>query len=191
MQGAAGDMSPNPNPGPWEPKSFGETVADHVIALARSVKTEAPAHPSVKGMVDTFHFKTRVDLKNPLVAGVFERSFFPEITHAYAKLYGDSLAAELNTVLLNGEIALVGGSGEFFCNHANRLKARSYVKHTLFFGYCNGHGMYFPTIEAASEGGYGADPGVSLAELGAGERMMDRALINIYLLQGKFARERR
>ena len=191
MQGAAGDMSPNPNPGPWEPKSFGETVADHVIALARSVKTEAPAHPSVKGLIDTFHFKTRVNLKNPLVAGIFERAFFPEITHAYARLYGDSLAAELNTVLLNGEIALVGGSGEFFCNHANRLKARSYVKHTFFFGYCNGHGMYFPTIEAASEGGYGADPGVSLAELGAGERMMDRALINIYLLQGKFARERR
>jgi hypothetical protein len=113
------------------------------------------------------------------------------VTRNYAKLYGEAVTAELNTVLLNGEIALVGGSGEFFCNHANRLKARSYVKHTLFFGYCNGHGMYFPTIEAASEGGYGADPGVSLAELGAGERMMDKALINIYTLQGKFARERR
>jgi hypothetical protein len=187
MQGAAGDMSPNPVAGRWEPKGFGETVADRVIALARSIRAEAPAHPSVKGMVDTFHFKTRVDLKDPRVSGIFERSYFPEITRAYAKLYGDALAAELNTVLLNGEIALVGGSGEFFCNHANRLKARSYVKYTLFFGYCNGHGMYFPTIEAASEGGYGADPGVSLAELGAGERMMDRALINIYRLQGKFA----
>ena len=51
--------------------------------------------------------------------------------------------------------------------------------------------MYFPTIEAASEGGYGADPGVSFAEIGAGERMMDRALINIYLLLGKFAGEPR
>ena len=108
----------------------------------------------IKGtVVDTFQFKTRVDLKNPLVSGMFERSFFPEITRAYAKAFGDSLSAELDTVLLNGEIALVGGSGEFFCNHANRLKARSYVKHTLFFGYCNGHSMYFPTIEAASEGG--------------------------------------
>jgi len=190
MQGAAGDMSPNPGAGPWEPKSFGEMVAGHVIALARSAKTETPSQPSVKGMVDTFHFKTRVDLKDRRVAGVFERSYFPEITRNYVKLYGESLATELNTVLINGELALVGGSGEFFCNHANRLKARSYVKHTLFFGYCNGHGMYFPTIEAASEGGYGADPGVSLAELGAGERMMDKALLNIYFLQGKFARER-
>jgi neutral ceramidase len=101
------------------------------------------------------------------------------------------LTAELNTVLINGELALVGGSGEFFCNHANRLKARSYVKHTLFFGYCNGHGMYFPTIEAASEGGYGADAGVSLVELGGGERMMDKALVNIYLMLGKFTGEPR
>jgi hypothetical protein len=190
MQGAAGDMSPNPNPGPWEPKSFGENVAGHVIALAQSVTTEVPAHPSIKGMVDTFPFKIRVDLTDPRVVRVFEKSFFPEITHAYAKLYGTGLSAELNTVLLNGEIALVGGSGEFFCNHANRLKARSYVKHTFFFGYCNGHHMYFPTIEAVSEGGYGADAGVSLVEIGAGERMMDKALINIYRLQGKFGRER-
>jgi neutral ceramidase len=191
MQGASGDMSTNAGSGPGGPKGFGETLADHVIALARSAKTEAPAHPSVKGMVDTFHFKTRVDLKDPKVTGLFERGFFPEISRNYAKLYGEGLTAELNTVLINGEIALVGGSGEFFCNHANRLKARSYVKHTLFFGYCNGHGMYFPTIEAASEGGYGADPGISLVEIGGPERMMDKALLNIYLLQGKFAREPR
>jgi neutral ceramidase len=191
MQGASGDMSPNVGSGPPGPQGFGGTLADHVIALARSAKPEVPARPSVKGTVDTFHFKTRVNLKDPLVAAVFERSFFAELTRNYAKLYGESLTAELNTVLLNGEIALVGGSGEFFCNHANRLKARSYVKHTLFFGYCNGHGMYFPTIEAASEGGYGADPGISLVEIGGGERMMDKALLNIYLMLGKFAKEPR
>jgi neutral ceramidase len=190
MQGASGDMSPNVGSGPPGPQGFGQTLADHVIALARSIKTEVPAHPSVKGTVDTFHFQTRINLRDPLVAIVFERSFFPELTRNYARLYGETLGAELNTIVLNGEIALVGGSGEFFCNHANRLKARAYVKHTLFFGYCNGHGMYFPTIEAASEGGYGADPGVSFAELGAGERMMDKAIFNIYKLQGKFARER-
>jgi neutral ceramidase len=189
MQGASGDMSTNAGSGPGGPKGFGETLGDHVIALAQSIKTETPAHPSVKGMVDTFHFKTRINLKDRGVATLFERSFFPEISRNYATLFGDGLTAELNTVVINGELAVVGGSGEFFCNHANRLKARAYVKHTLFFGYCNGHGMYFPTIEAASEGGYGADPGISLVELGGGERMMDKALLNIYLLLGKFSRE--
>jgi neutral ceramidase len=191
MQGAAGDMSTNAGSGPRGPQEFGKKLADHVIALARSLKTETPEHPSVKGMVDTFRFKSRVDLSDPKVTGAYEKAFFPEISRNFAKEFAEGLTAELNTVLINGEIALVGGSGEFFCNHANRLKARSYVKHTLFFGYCNGHGMYFPTIEAASEGGYGADPGVSFAEVGAGERMMDRAVLNIYKLQGKFAREPR
>ena len=173
MQGASGDMSPNVGSGPKGPQGFWR---DPRGPRDRSgpcrQRARCPAHPSVKGTVDTFQFKTRVNLKDPLVAAVFERSFFPELTRNYAKLYGESLSAELNTVLLNGEIALVGGSGEFFCNHANRLKARAYVKHTLFFGYCNGHGMYFPTIEAASEGGYGADPGVSFAEVG-GRRTHD------------------
>ncbi len=191
MQGAGGDMSANGGDGSKGAKGFGVTLADRVIALARSAQCKIPEKPSVKGNVDTFRFKTRVDVRNPLVAGAYERSFFPELSRNYAKLYGDGLTAELNTILINGDLAIVGASGEFFCNHANRLKARSNVENTLFFGYCNGHGMYFPTIEAASEGGYGADPGVSFAELGAGERMMDQALINLSRLQGKFAREPR
>ena len=189
MQGASGDMSTNAGKGPGGPKGFGETLAGHVIALARAAESQVPAHPSVKGMVDTFQFKTRVNLKSAAVNIMFERAFFPEISRNYAKLYGDGLRAELNTILINDELALVGGSGEFFCNHANRLKARSYVKNTLFFGYCNGHGMYFPTIEAASEGGYGADAGVSLVELGGPETMMNRALLNIYEMLGKFPRD--
>jgi hypothetical protein len=191
IQGAGGDMSANVGEGPRGPKGYGETLAERVIALARSAKTESPESPSVKGVVDTFNFKTRVDLRDPKITGAYEKAFFPELSRNYAKLFSNGLTAELNTILINGDLALVGASGEFFCNHANRLKARSYVKNTLFFGYCNGHGMYFPTIEAASEGGYGADPGVSFAEIGAGERMLDQALINLYRLQGKFPREPR
>ena len=105
--------------------------------------------------------------------------------------FKDGVPAELNTILLNGDVAIVGASGEFFCNHSNRLKERAYVPRTLFFGYCNGHSMYFPTIEAASEGGYGADSLVARAEIGAGEKMMDQALMNLYVLLGKFKAGRR
>ena len=101
----------------------------------------------------------------------------------------DGIPVELNTVLLNEEIAMVSGSGEFFCNHAVRLRERAYVPHTLFFGYANGHNLYFPTIEAASEGGYGGDPQVSPVELGAGESLMNQALINLYAMLKKFSPE--
>ena len=192
MQGAAGDMSANPpaeiGAGEKIPNYvfFGQALADQVLELARSIETKKPEQPGIRGKVDHFRFASRVDFSNPLIIAGYGSAFFPEIVANFVEESRDGITPELNTVLLNGEIALVGGSGEFFSNHSNRLKERSYAPHTLFFGYCNGHNMYFPTIEAVSEGGYGADPPVSPAEIGAGERVMNQALINIYTLLGKF-----
>jgi hypothetical protein len=121
---------------------------------------------------------------------LFETAFFPELVRNFAHEFAGGIEPELTTVLINDELALVGGSGEFYCNHANRLKQRAYVNDTFFFGYCNGHHMYFPTIEAASEAGYGADPATSPVQLGAGEQMMNQALVNIYTMMGRFPEEK-
>jgi len=194
MQGAAGDMSPNPPPAPatsdGEPPpnhvAFGAALADEALTLARAIETKKPQHPGIRGKVDHFRFASRVNFSSPLVRASYSVAFFPELVANYVEEFGAGITPELNTILLNREIAIVGCSGELFANHSNRLKERSYLPCTLFFGYCNGHHMYFPTIEAASEGGYGADPTVAPAEIGAGERMMNQALMNIYTLQGKF-----
>jgi hypothetical protein len=187
MQGASGDMSTNR--GGLTGKQYGEALGDHVVALAKTVETSAPQQPSIQAKVDRFKFTSRVDFTNSILMVMFERAFFPELVRNYAREFADGIEPELTTVLINGELALVGGSGEFFCNHANRLKERSYAQDTLFFGYCNGHHMYFPTIEAASEGGYGGDAAVAPVQIGAGERMMNQALINIYTMLGKFPPE--
>lgn len=189
MQGAAGDMSPNPPAGVNGYQQFGEALADEVLSLASSIETAVPERPSIDGKVDHFLFDSRVDFSNRVVVGMFARAFFPELAWAYVDEVENGIPVEINTVLLNRNVALVSGSGEFFCNHSNRLKERAYVDHAFFFGYANGHNLYFPTIEAASEGGYGADPTVSPVELGAGERLLDRALMNIYSMQGKFSAE--
>ncbi len=194
MQGASGDLSANPPPEPQTDSAekipnyvhMGNSLADQVLELARSIDTKKPEHPGIKGKVDHITFGSRVDFSNPLIIAGYGSAFFPEIVANFVAESKNGITPELNTILLNGEIALVGGSGEFFSNHSNRLKERSYLPHTLFFGYCNGHNMYFPTIEAVSEGGYGADPPVSPAEIGAGERCMNQALVNIYTLLGKF-----
>jgi hypothetical protein len=136
--------------------------------------------------VNKFQFTSRVDFKNPLLVTSFNRAFFPELVANFVAEFKGGIEPEMTTVLLNGDLALVGGSGEFFCNHSNRLKQRAYVPNTLFFGYCNGHNMYFPTIEAASEGGYGGDATVSPVQIGAGEAMMNQALVNLYTMLGKF-----
>ncbi len=184
MQGAAGDMSPNR--GSLDTKGYGEALGDHVVALAQSIETKVPENPSIKTKVNRFDFTSRIDFGNPVLVTSFKRAFFPELVSNFVREYQDGIHPEMTTVLLNGNLALVGGSGEFFYNHSNRLKQRAYVPNTLFFGYCNGHDMYFPTIEAASEGGYGGDPTVSPVQVGAGEIMMNQALVNIYTMLGKF-----
>ena len=170
-------------------QQYGEALGDHVVELAQSVETKSPKNPSIQAKVNRFKFTSRVDFSNSILLALFERAFFPELVRNYAQEFAGGIEPELTTVLLNDDLALVGGSGEFFCNHSNRLKQRSYVNDTLFFGYCNGHHMYFPTIEAASEGGYGGDATVSPVQIGAGEQMMNQALINIYTMLGKFPPE--
>ena len=189
MQGASGDLSPNR--GELTGMQYGEKLGDDVVALANSVKAEKPENPSVQARVNHFKFRSRVDFKNPLLVATYQAAFFPEITKNYVEEFAEGIEPELTTALINGELALVGGSGEFFSGHSTRLKERCDARDTLFFGYSNGHHMYFPTIEAASEGGYGGDASVAPVEVGAGEEMMNQALINIYTMLGKFPPEDR
>ncbi len=184
MQGASGDMSPNR--GSLDTKAYGEALGDQAIELVGSLETKVPEKPSLKVKVNTYQFSSRVDFANSILVASFQRHFFPELVNNFVEEFQQGIQPESTTVLLNGNLAIVTGSGEFFCNHSNRLKERSYVPNTLFFGYCNGHNMYFPTIEAASEGGYGGDATVSPVQIGAGEIMMNQALTNIYTLSGKF-----
>lgn len=188
IQGAAGDLSTRQSDGSRGHKAFGEAVARQVVDVWQQITPQPPKRPSIAGRDNEFTFDARLPVGNPVVKLVLGRAFFPELAHAVVRddVAKNKIKANLATVLINGELALVGASGEFFCEHANRLKQRSRAAETFFFGYCNGHNMYFPTIEAAAEGGYGADPTVSWVSLGAGEQMMNRALINIYEMSGAF-----
>src|SRR5258706_14713217 len=108
-----------------------------------------------------------------MVVGAYQNAFFPELIPNFIDEYSDGVRPRLTVALLNGDIALVGVSGEFFANHALRLKQRARVKQLFFLGYCNGYHQYFPTIEAVAEGGYGADSGVSPVAGGAGGEVIE------------------
>ncbi len=95
-----------------------------------------------------------------------------------------TLEADVSILMLGNSIAWGGFPGEFFDDFQVDLLQKSPVKHTFFVGYTNGMYSYFPSIEAAAQGGYGADYGL-LAEAGTGDRMVDQAVIGIYQLLGK------
>ena len=169
-------------PGPVE---FGQLLAREALALASTIHCESPKEGTLKVKEDDFHFKSRVDLSNPAIKLAFVHNFYPDLVDFYAREYKDGVRPRMTTALFDGRIGIVGVSGEFFCGHSLALKRRAGLEHVLFLGYCNDYQQYFPTIEAAAEGGYGADAGVSTAEVGAGERMIDRALIHLYKMRGK------
>lgn len=171
-------------------ENFGKRLGETVVELAKNTATSVPENPSVKGQYKDFSFESRVNFQSPVVLAMFRRGFFPELANASVVEVADNMVnTRLSVILINDELALVGGSGEFFSDHANMIKARSQATKTLFVGYCNGHNMYFPTIQGASQGGYGADPTVSWVSLGAGERMMNEALIIIFEELGSLTRE--
>jgi len=183
MQGAAGDQSTNP--GGKDYRAYGEALAAEAIKLSQSLQPAEVAKPSLDVREERLQFKARLDLSNPMVKAAYSKAFFPELVPNYIDEYAAGVRPRLTVALLNGDIALVGVSGEFFSNHAIRLKQRARVKQLFFFGYSNGYHQYFPTIEAVAEGGYGADQAVSPVAIGAGEEIMDRALLRLYQMMGR------
>jgi hypothetical protein len=183
MQGACGDLSTNR--GGMDHTAYGEALAREALKLAAGIETRPSGKPALAIREDRFTFKSRLDFKSPLIRTMLEQAFFPELVRNFFDDYADGVRPRLGVALLNGDIAMVGASGEFFSSHALRLRERSRLKNLFFFGYNNGYHQYFCTIEAAAEGGYGAEPATSPAEAGAGERMMDAALIWIYQMLGR------
>jgi neutral ceramidase len=191
FNGAAGDLSVNPGPatgGARDPQSYGQALARQVIELAKSLQPVESKTVSLAVQEDRFRFSSRTDLANPVVRRLYENAFFPELIPNFIDEYANGIRPRLTVALLNEEIAIVGGSGEFFANHAIRLRERARVKQLFFLGYCNGYHQYFPTIEAAAEGGYGADNQVAPVEVGAGELLMNQALKWLYRMQGRLAK---
>ncbi len=185
LQGASGDQSVVADGAHKGYEAFGKALGDEAVALASGLKTEDPGAGSIQVREDRFKFASRVDFASPSVNAGYAKAFFPELIPNFLDEYADGVRPRLTVALLNGDIALVGVSGEFFANHALRLKERARVKQLFFLGYANGYHQYFPTIEAVAEGGYGADPGVSPVAVGAGEQIMNTGLLWVYQMLGK------
>ena len=81
------------------------------------------------------------------------------------------IEAHVTAVLIDKQIAIASIPGEAFVDFQESWRARCPVPTALFFGYTNGYHGYFPTIRAASRGGYGAASASTWVEVGAGEHV--------------------
>ena len=182
MQGASGDISVNRGPH-GDYLGFGAALGREVLKIYETIEMKQVEKPTLRTKEERFTFESRTDFRNPVVQGVYSVAFFPELVTNFVEEYQDGIRPRLTVTVLNKEIAFVGASGEFFCQHAIRLRERARFDSLFFFGYCNGYHQYFPTIEATAEGGYGADAQVAPAQIGAGESLMNQALMWLYQIR--------
>ncbi len=166
MQGAAGDINPfwdktEPEDGAFDQvEAMGKALADEVIRVSENLSG--------------YERNLGLSHKSQLIPIDYRRDFEP--SHG-------PLEAEINTVLIGEDLAIAAFPGEFFIEHALGLREEALFENTFFVGYCNGQLGYFPTIRACTEGGYGVDE-ASVVEVGTGEELVNRALVNLYYQAG-------
>ena len=77
--------------------------------------------------------------------------------------------------------------GEPFVEFQMNWRQRCPVPDAFFLGYANGSFGYLPTIQAATRGGYGAATNSTRVEVGAGERMVNHAIVKVYQMLGRLS----
>jgi hypothetical protein len=155
--------------------------------VLKGIQMHEPGEGDLTLHSEVLSIEPRWNLKDPAVVGALEKQYGKKLIQMYLGRFKLPMTGELTTVTLGKDLAIVGVPGEFFVEHGLSLKARSVIPNTFLFGYCNGLLGYFPTINATWQGGYGASE-ATLVEVGAGERFINQALVNLYYQTGRLHR---
>ena len=169
VQGGAGDINPifmarsgNEEQDFTVVRKMGELLAEEVV---RANRTSAPVASGPEGITsksEIITVKDRWDTAQTVEVGI-------------------------TTVLINRAVAIAAVPGEAMHRLQRGWKNRAEVPVPLFYGYTFSAGGtwagYIPDLRSAAHGGYGADA-TTRVEVGAGERIMERHLINLYGLLG-------
>jgi len=168
----------------------GEQLGQEAARVAETINTVAAEQPSLEFAEDPMTFPVRWDaqkFRQGMLAAYGERIYEDHADLLNAEHPRRELALPVTAVLINKTLALVGMPGEPFVDFQTDWRRRCPVRDAFFAGYTNGYLDYFPTIRAAAQGGYGAADSDTYVAVGAGERMLDHALIRIYEMLGQLA----
>lgn len=190
LQGAPGDINPYFAVTPLEQDAIGrrdwtgERLGQEAARVAKEIHTTADA-ASIEFRESTLTVRLRWDIDKFRAALV--KFLGPDGMEIYGARIVPEIQLPVSTVLINRDIALMTLPGEPFVDFQMNWRDRCPVAHALVAGYTNGYNGYFPTILAASRGGYGAASASTWVEPGAGERMVDNAVARVYEMLGRLS----
>jgi hypothetical protein len=192
LQGAPGDINPYYAVTPLEEDAIGrrdwtgKTLGEEALRVAKQVQTGSDPNPSIQFIEEKLPVHIRWDLEG-FRLGL--KRFLGDAYDQYVGNISSDIDLPLATVLINKQIALMTAPGEPFVDFQINWRQRCPVPHAFFLGYTNGYFGYFPTMRMASLGGYGAASASTWLEVGAGERIVDRAIVHTYEMLGRLFRE--
>lgn len=189
LQGAPGDINVYDATTPLEENAVktrdwsGQHLGEEAARVAKAIAADAAPEPSLDFVEDTLTFHLRWNpekLRQGLLA-----AYGPEIFKNFAPTIREEYHLPVAAVLINKHIAWMTMPGEPFVDFQINWRDRCPVPDAFFLGYANGYYGYFPTLKAATEGGYGTASATTWMEVGAGERMVDHALVRVYEMLGR------
>ncbi len=188
LQGASGDINPFHAVTPLADDAVsrrdwaGEQLATEAARVAERMTMQSDSPASLDFAEDVLAFRLRWE-KEKFREGLrrYGEDFFAD----FAPAIREEWDLPIVTAVINKRITLMTVPGEAFVNFQMEWRRRCPAPDAFFVGYANGYFGYFPTLQAASEGGYGAVDATTWVEVDAGERMVDHALIRIHEMLGR------
>lgn len=192
LQGAPGDINPYYAVTPLKEDAVGrrewtgKTLAEEALRVIKTIQPEPDPNPAIEFVEEKLPMHIRWNIEG-FRLGL--KRFLGDAYDQYASHITPNIELPVTTVLINRRIALMTMPGEPFVDFQMNWRQRCPVAHAFFLGYTNGYFGYLPTIRMASLGGYGAGSASTWAEVGAGERMVDRAVVHVYEMLGRLYSE--
>lgn len=189
LQGGDGDINPFYAVAPLVEDAVkmrdwtGERVGREAARVAKTIRTEATSDARLDFVEDRMPFHLRWNPEKFRQAVL--ASWGPKAAESFEGRDQAVYQLPVATVLINHHIAWMTLPGEPFVNFQVDWRNRCPVRDAFFLGYANGSFGYFPTIYAASVGGYGAANTATWIEPGAGEQMVDHAVVKVYEMLGR------
>ncbi len=194
IQGAAGDINPYYDKTPPAHngvglmKETGRALATEVLRVVDAIQPRVVTDPDLRFTRSMLTFRGRWNREK--VMARFEGREIPEsMKRRLERMLRDSYEAPVAMLLLNREFAFVGVPAEIFVDYQIEMRERVPDIPIFFGGYTDGSLAYIPTIRGAVNGGYGASDATVVLELGAGNRMIDEAVIRLGYWTGKLRPE--
>lgn len=163
--GAAGDINP-----------FDADMFRYATVPEAFAQVELVGHVLAQKVLEASR-STQFAVGQPTLS--FEKNF----VHLAARSAGPSAPptreVEVDTLVIGTNFALATIPGEPFVELGLDLKSRSPLAATWVVANANDYVGYLPTIQATTEGGYGATSGTQL-EVGAGEKLIHAAVVSLH-----------